>query len=202
MPAAISNAPSGGAGSKRYREAPGERRKLGAKRASTSGAHLAVTLPRTNPDGSVSLRSAASGPVVTVAGPGQIPTALELLTQQSWAIAPLTGDDSADGTPAAPLRTGAEFTRRTYGKGLVAGTTSLDILEPFPVNDDYILIDSPQTVGSAFLHVRGATPTPLDTGTITVRTNAVTNTSLTTIQASIDLAPHVGSRIRIDRKST
>lgn len=131
------------------------------------------------------------------------PETLIPLTQQEWGIAPLSGSDNAKGTPDDPLLTGAEFVRRTYGKSLLPGITTVEILEPFPSpEDDFILINSVQTNGNTFLHIRGAEPIPYATGIITARTNAVQNTSLTTIQASIDLAPWVGARIRILSSAT
>lgn len=121
---------------------------------------------------------------------------VSFLTQTEWAIDFENGDDSAAGTLAAPLKTGAEWTRRTYGAGLVQPVT-VDILSSCPdPSADSFMVNSPIVTLDGYLTVRGATPEPLASGSFSVVTNHVANTSQTTVEATIDLSAHVGRRLR------
>lgn len=121
-----------------------------------------------------------------------------VLTQQVWGIAPLTGDDSGPGTLAQPLKTGAEFTRRVFGKGLPF-LVEVTLLEEWPdPMVDYIGIDNHALNDDAGMVIRGVNPAvPAATGAFTVVNNAVADTSLTTVQTDIDLSGFVDYRLRI-----
>lgn len=154
-------------------------------------------LPRTLPNGNILLRSALAGPLLEVASTSE----LLPIQQSAWAIAPLSGDDDADGTPAAPLRTGAEYTRRTLGRGLFEPTT-LSILEPFPDPlNDYIYVSAAQLAPTAFFRME-ATPAVLASGSFTGVTNGTANVSQTTVQSATDLSGFVGKRLRIISSTT
>lgn len=128
--------------------------------------------------------------------------AFDVLTQTAWAIDPINGDDSGPGTLAEPLLTGAEFTRRTYGKGITELVT-VDLLNPWPdVTLDYIAIASDSLNNSGNLLIRGAEPAPTAAGEFTVVNNAVADTSLTTVQTDIDLSGFVDYRLRITSSAT
>jgi hypothetical protein len=58
-----------------------------------------MAVPRVNPDGSVTLRSAPSGPVVTVAGTGQLPVPSSVAA--AYWVDPIAGNDNADGLTLA-----------------------------------------------------------------------------------------------------
>ena len=125
-----------------------------------------------------------------------------VITQAEWAIDFIDGDDSADGTPDHPLRTGAEFTKRTLGKGLDS-FVRLDILNDCPnPNEDYLFINSPVLNTSGFLRIGGNSSTILATATISNVNNQVANTSQTTIEASEDLSAFIGKRIRVISSAT
>lgn len=144
--------------------------------------------------------------VAPVNGPGrwlgqQIGFGLDVLTQTAWAIDFIAGDDSAEGTPSAPLKTGAEWTRRTYGRGLNQFTT-LQLLNDCPdPTSDYLVINSPVLSTAGFLRIVGGGVT-LASGTLTAVANQVTNTSQTTVETSVDLSNFVGQRLRIVLSST
>lgn len=143
--------------------------------------------------------------VEPVNGPGRWflqGAAFDVLTQTAWAIDPINGDDSGPGTLAEPLLTGAEFTRRTYGKG-IAELVTVDLLNPWPdATLDYIAIASDALNINGNLLIRGVDPSPDAAGEFTVVNNAVADTSLTTVQTDIDLSGFVDYRIRITSSAT
>lgn len=146
------------------------------------------------PNGNLLLRASPSGPPVEFA-PWQ---GVDALTQTEWAIDFLDGSDlpSSTGSPASPLKTGAEFTRRTWGRGITNFTT-LTLLNDCPdPNTDYLFWRSPALLAGAFFRIVG-TPTTLAAGTLTAVTMGTPNVSQTTIQASVDLSGLVGKRCRI-----
>lgn len=144
--------------------------------------------------------------VAPLTGPGrwtgqQIGANLNAITQSAWAIDFIDGDDSAEGTPSAPLKTGAEWSRRTYGRGLSQFTT-LQLLNDCPdPTTDYLFVNSPVLSTAGFLRIGGGGVT-LASGTLTAVSNQVGNTSQTTVEASVDLSPFVGERLRIVLSST
>ena len=118
-----------------------------------------------------------------------------VITQTEWAIDFINGDDSADGTPDHPLRTGAEFTRRTWGRGLAEPVT-LDLRNDCPnPSEDYLFVNAPSLNAAAFLTIRGTT-TEIATATLNNVVNQVPSVSQTTVEADIDLSGFVGRRIR------
>lgn len=62
-----------------------------------------------------------------VADVTQLTTELPYLTQTAWAVNSVTGDDNAAGTPAAPLKTLAELTRRWNGRTFSPTVTAVTV---------------------------------------------------------------------------
>lgn len=103
-------------------------------------------LPRTNPDGSVTLRSSQSGSIVTVAGVGQLP--VDYSQQREWYIAE-GGNDAGPGTASAPLATGAELSRRLVNVIEPETTTVYYMTDAQPT--DYLMGPAGCAPGAGFL---------------------------------------------------
>lgn len=122
---------------------------------------------------------------------------LDIIRQHEWSIDFENGDDHAPGTPQQPLKTGAEFTRRTYGKGLGPDPITVSIVGSCPnPSADYIVLNSPVLSNDSFLTIRASDTIQLASFTVTVVNNQVPSVSQTTIQSSTDLSGFVGKRIR------
>ena len=116
-------------------------------------------------------------------------------TQASWAIDATNGDDSAAGTPAAPLKTMEELSARLSDLGISVAQTVQCIGD---------VVDSPLTLnGTRFIGVGSLTilGTVVDGGTTATITNVTVLQTGTTFQLTTDfagwLAADVGTRIAL-----
>lgn len=158
-----------------------------------------MSIPRTNPDGSVSLRSAASGPLVTVAGPTQLPSGQDAPALTYYVDFAGAGNDNNDGlTPATPLKTYRYGVSPKLNGKLLPGNVRLYQMSSSPLDDIYWATTFQAGGADANLEVYGELGiTQLFEGTITAATNGSVGGRAQFTIAGADLSAYNNKRLRI-----
>ncbi len=120
--------------------------------------------------------------------------------QSSWAINPVNGSDSNDGTPAAPLASMGEFNNRLSGN-VVRQATTLQLVGD--VTDEPLMLSGTRFVGSGALTVLGTVTATGETASVTVVTTLQSNcTWQFTTTGIVWTSGHVGKRLLLDSGGT
>jgi len=129
----------------------------------------------------------------------------------AWTIAAVSGDDEADGTPATPIKTHAEWARRigNFGQWKLPGNVTVTypsiaetpgVTDPLPL-DDAPFVDTPPGGVPIFLTIQGPPPEPKagHGGLITAVTARVraTNTPWSITTTGLLDATDIGLRLQI-----
>lgn len=159
-----------------------------------------MAIPQTNPDGSVTLRSATSGPLVTVAGTGQVPSkGGELLATAYW-VDPVAGNDNNDGLSlASAVRTYRLGLSRIFDRQVAPPASSVVVNQTGSVASDDVFWGRAALNNATFQVYLRATGTTILSGphTITARTTGSPTTRASFTCAGVDFSAFVGKRVRV-----
>lgn len=118
-------------------------------------------------------------------------------TQDAWAVDSANGDDANAGTPASPLKTLAELTRRWNGRVFVSSLTTItvELRGTFPAED---LVLEPVIVNPAATVVVSGQMTELQAAkAVTAYTAEAAPTRTTLADGTTDFATYLGMRLRL-----
>lgn len=135
---------------------------------------------------------AGANPLVSIPSP-------TALAQTTWYINPVAGNDNNSGLAAAPIKTYAEYIRRTGLGRPINNAVNIYIVSDLPATDPLIISGTTNGRTGSGLHVHGV-PTVLATGTLTGWTApvAATNTlPAITDTAVADWTPYAGKLLRL-----
>jgi len=140
--------------------------------------------------------------IESVANPGEVWIRLELgsnrwRTQTSWVIDPINGNEENTGAPGSPIQTFREFSRRMGPAGEIPATMDVTLTSDSSATDTLFLrnlLIRPDAMFRFF-----GTPTVLDSGTITAKTdiNSATQTPPSITDAAQDFTTYIDRRLRI-----
>lgn len=120
------------------------------------------------------------------------------MTMPQWGIDSINGRDSNQGTLASPIKTAAEYTRRTDGRNRqISGPVDIFVVNSLPVDDPF-LFTGWTTTHDAYQKLHGVA-TVLRTGSLTgVRFyNNTTPLDWQITDGTLDWTPFVGHQIHI-----
>lgn len=158
-----------------------------------------MSLPRANPDGSVTLRSAPTGPLVTVAGAVTNFGAEAVLFVDPSNSTGNASNDNVGNDPMAPIATMQETARRLSRPTIIDQNVEVTVLSDGPSDDPFfydIAVNAAGFPGSVNVRSFPSTLATVVLDGVTTQ-NSATNTYATITVGGFDFTPYVNSRYEV-----
>jgi hypothetical protein len=119
-------------------------------------------------------------------------------SQTSWTIDPSGGNDENPGTSLSPLKTWAEWARRTHRAQISTAVTVTVVSDMTDADDMVVDLD---TIGSGTLTIQGTTSVVATTTVTAAQARTPASNQANEITTSADLSSYVGSLLRVQGTS-